>query len=71
MSLTFALGTVDLMPNLEKDTEQDIALDMEGLGWINLNLSAPQISLGERWGNLCERDSGTDEETRVQVERIR
>ena len=63
MSLTFALGTVDLMPNLEKDTEQDIALDMEGLGWINLNLSAPQISLGEG-GATCVR------ETQVQMKRL-
>lgn len=51
------------MPNLEKDTEQDIALDMEGLGWINLNLSAPQISLGEG-GATCVR------ETQVQMKRL-
>lgn len=35
-----------------------------------MNLSAPQISSGEG-GEACVRNSGTDEETWVQVERIR
>lgn len=41
------MGESALLPNLEKGSQQDFALDLEGLGGISSNLSAPQISSGE------------------------